>query len=257
MDRMNAPPASHLTVGEAARRLGVTVRTLHHYDALGVVVPSGRSEAGHRLYAPADLDRLGRVLTLRAMGFALADIPSLVDAAPPERRAALRGRLAALRADARRIGAVVRLVTRTLEDDMSTPATREDLAEIFGESFDDAQAEAEARFGGTAPWEESTRRTARYTREDWEAIKAEAEANGAAFAAARDAGAAADSPRALEAAEAHREHVDRWFFPCDRPFQARLADLYEADPRYAAAYEGDHPGLAAHVTAAPRANAAR
>src|SRR3954465_2394362 len=58
-----------LTVGAVARLAGVTVRTLHHYDEIGLVSPSGRSPAGYRLYDAADLDRLQAVLAYRALGF--------------------------------------------------------------------------------------------------------------------------------------------------------------------------------------------
>ncbi|MFB9376123.1 MerR family transcriptional regulator [Kineococcus gynurae] len=61
-------------IGELAGRTGVTVRTLHHYDAVGLLHPSGRTVAGHRRYAPADVERLYRVLALRALGMGLAEI---------------------------------------------------------------------------------------------------------------------------------------------------------------------------------------
>lgn len=63
-----------LTVGELARRSGLTVRTLHHYDAIGLLVPSLRSAAGYRLYDRASIERLHRIQALRQMGLPLADI---------------------------------------------------------------------------------------------------------------------------------------------------------------------------------------
>ncbi|MFK2903710.1 MerR family transcriptional regulator [Dyella ginsengisoli] len=63
-----------LTVGELARRCGLTVRTLHHYDAIGLLVPSSRSGAGYRLYAREDIERLHRIQALRQLGLSLADI---------------------------------------------------------------------------------------------------------------------------------------------------------------------------------------
>ena len=257
MGDMNAPTAP-MAVGEVARLTGVTVRTLHHYDALGLLRLSGRSDAGYRLYSSADVARLGRVVALRRMRIALRDIPGLLDADPATLRAALLQRRDELRAEARGMEATVRLITRALEeDDMTTPATREDLAEIFGDGFDDAQAEAAARWGRTRAWQESQRRTAAYTRADWEAIKAEADANVAAFLDAMTAGTPPEGPAAMRAAEDHRAHVDRRFFACDHALQRNLADLYDSDPRYAVAYDGTHPGLSAYVTAAMRANAAR
>ena len=63
-----------LRVGELARRTGVTVRTLHHYDEIGLLAPSHRAGSGYRLYTPADLARLQQVLSLRQLGFALDEI---------------------------------------------------------------------------------------------------------------------------------------------------------------------------------------
>ena len=63
-----------LTVGELARRCGLTVRTLHHYDAIGLLRPSSRSGAGYRLYGQADIEHLHRIQALRQLGLPLADI---------------------------------------------------------------------------------------------------------------------------------------------------------------------------------------
>ena len=57
-----------LTVGQVAQTFGVTVRTLHHYDAQGLVVPSARTPSGYRLYTDADLSRLAGVVTYRRLG---------------------------------------------------------------------------------------------------------------------------------------------------------------------------------------------
>lgn len=63
-----------LKVGELARRTGLTVRTLHHYDEIGLLRPSTHTEAGYRLYTPADVARLQQVLSLRQLGFSLEEI---------------------------------------------------------------------------------------------------------------------------------------------------------------------------------------
>src|SRR5262245_11755936 len=63
-----------LKVGELARRTGLTIRTLHHYDGIGLVRPSLHTEAGHRLYTAADVARLQQVLSLRQLGFSLEEV---------------------------------------------------------------------------------------------------------------------------------------------------------------------------------------
>ncbi len=68
-----------LKVGDLARRTGLTVRTLHHYDEIGLLKPSARSESGYRLYGQADIQRLHGIQTMRQMGLALGDIAALLD----------------------------------------------------------------------------------------------------------------------------------------------------------------------------------
>jgi DNA-binding transcriptional MerR regulator len=70
-----------LKVGDLARRTGLTVRTLHHYDEIGLLRPSGHTEAGHRLYTAADVARLQQVLSLRQLGFSLEEVRACLDRA--------------------------------------------------------------------------------------------------------------------------------------------------------------------------------
>src|SRR6188474_2407863 len=74
----SAMPERLWKVGELAARTGLTVRTLHHYDAIGLLSPSGRTGSahgsGHRLYTAADVARLQQILSLRALGFGLEQI---------------------------------------------------------------------------------------------------------------------------------------------------------------------------------------
>ncbi|MDE2837015.1 MAG: MerR family transcriptional regulator [Chloroflexota bacterium] len=84
-------------VGELAARVGISVRTLHHYDRLGLVQPSARSESGYRLYGEADLLRLQQVLTLRCLGLPLRRILDVLDGKDFDVAASLRIQRIALR----------------------------------------------------------------------------------------------------------------------------------------------------------------
>jgi cob(I)alamin adenosyltransferase len=81
------------TVGELAKAAGVTVRTLHHYDDLGLLRPTERSGAGYRIYDEQGLDRLYRILVLRDLGFPLAKVASLLDADAGSLQSATRAQL--------------------------------------------------------------------------------------------------------------------------------------------------------------------
>jgi DNA-binding transcriptional MerR regulator len=76
-----------LKVGELARRTRLTIRTLHHYDEIGLLRPSLHTESGHRLYTADDVARLQQVLSLRQLGFSLEEIRDCLDRpgfSPPE-----------------------------------------------------------------------------------------------------------------------------------------------------------------------------
>ena len=89
--------ARRYRVGEVAALTGVSIRTLHHYDRIGLLRPSAHSEAGYRLYAEPDLLRLQQILTLRYLGFALRQIGELLDRPDFDLVASLRIQRGALR----------------------------------------------------------------------------------------------------------------------------------------------------------------
>jgi DNA-binding transcriptional MerR regulator len=106
-------------VGEVATLTGLTVRTLHYYDEIGLVVPSGRSDAGHRWYATPDLTRLFRVCLLRRLGITLADIERSLDGDEADVHALMELQVNELDG---RIGALSRLrhqIAGALDDDRS------------------------------------------------------------------------------------------------------------------------------------------
>lgn len=84
-------------VGDVAKLIGVSVRTLHHYDQIGLLCPSAHSEGGHRLYTDGDLLRLQQILTLRYLGFPLKQIREVVARPDFDILASLRAQRAALR----------------------------------------------------------------------------------------------------------------------------------------------------------------
>ena len=245
------------TVSELARRCGTTVRTLHHYDEIGLLVPTGRSDAGYRLYSGADVERLGHVLAYRACGVPLGEIPAFLDDAGADRATHLARQLALLDDRVRDLEGKRAILRRALEAwEMGINLDPEEFLEVFGDHDPTAHAaEAEERWGSTEPYAESRRRTSSYTKADWQRLRAEGEAIEVELAACLDAGLPPDDARAKAAAEAHRRHIDTWFYPCSYDMQVGLADMYVADPRFAAHYDDRRTGLAVYVRDAILANA--
>src|SRR5687767_4758516 len=103
-------------VGEVARLAHITVRTLHHYDEIGLLAPSGRSESGYRRYSEADLQRLHQILLFRELGFPLDAIQQLLDDPAFDRRKALESQREMLVEQRRRTETILRGVDRALAD---------------------------------------------------------------------------------------------------------------------------------------------
>lgn len=253
------------TVSEVGRMAHVTVRTLHHYDEIGLLVPAGRSEASYRLYSEADLERLHQILLYRELGFALEAIGEMLDEPGIDRQSALRAQRELLLEKQRKTEAVIRAVNRTLESmERGTKMNTDELFEGLGDAPEDVRAhhaqygeEAKERWGDTDAYKESMRRAKQYSGDDWTRLAEEREALEARMASLLAAGASPEGEEAMAVAEGMRRHIDSWFYPCGHEMHANLADMYEADPRFAAHYENRATGLAGFVASAVRANAMR
>ena len=246
-----------LTVGAVARLAGVTVRTLHHYDEIGLLTPSGRSDAGYRRYEDPDLDRLQRILFYRELGFGLDEIKTVMT--DGDAIGHLRRQHGMLLDRIRRLRRMATAVEKAMEArTMGIALTPEERFEVFGDfDPDEHAAEVEERWGDTDAYRESKRRTSGYTKADWQRIKAQGQAAIEQVVGAMSAGKPADSPEAMDGAEAHRRQIDESFYPCSYEMQVGLAEMYLADPRFTATYEKIAPGLAHYLHDAIKANAAR
>src|SRR5665648_569575 len=231
MTTENGRALTALTVGQVAEQFGVTVRTLHHYAEIGLLVPSQRTSAGYRLYIAEDLTRLQHVVVYRRLGFPLDEVAALLEEQTVADSGAVVGHLRRQRAAVlSRLDEMRDLVTaidQALEREMSgNKLTKEVQRELFGEGFSDEYAgEAEQRWGETEAWEQSQRRTPKYTKQDWGQVKAEMDATNAAFVSAMVDGEGPTSERAMDAAEQHRIHIQKWFYDIPPELHRGLGDM--------------------------------
>jgi DNA-binding transcriptional MerR regulator len=247
------------TVGRVADLSGVTVRTLHHYDELGLLSPGGRSAAGYRIYEDRDLERLQRILFYRELGFTLAEISTIVDDPHTDVLGHLRRQRGLLTERIEHLNAMVEAIDFEMEArTMDIPLTPEERLEVFGEFRpEDYAEEAERRWGETEAYKESQRRVSSYTKEDWHRLKAEEEEIRARLAAALDAGLAPESEEAMSAAEAHRQYISRWFYECSYEVHRGLTQMYVSDERFRSNYDATAPGLATFIRDTSHASASR
>lgn len=245
------------TVGEVAALARVTVRALHHYDEIALVSPSGRSEAGYRLYSDADLERLQQVLFYRELGFALDDIREAMTAPDFDRAAALREQRRLLEEQGERLQAMIDAVDAAIAAHEGGYVMNEnEMFEVF-DGFDPREFEPEVRerWGDTEAYRQSHERARQYSKDDWLRMKAEVDAINQSFIQSLDSGAASTSTVAMGVAEEHRQHITRWFYECQPEMHRGLGELFVQDPRFAATWDALRPGLAEYVSAAFIANA--
>jgi MerR family transcriptional regulator, thiopeptide resistance regulator len=267
-------------VKEVASLSGVSIRALHHYDAIGLLRPSLRTAAGYRLYDADDLLRLQQILIGRELGWSLEDIRRSLDDPSFDRRQALREQRAALERRARHTAEMIRAIDAAIAiiDDVNDSAIVAEVCDAprSGESPDEQEGttvnmkkifdgfdpdkyadETKQRWGHTDAYKISMRRTKTYTEADWKSIKEEQSAIYADAVAAMKSGKGPGDAAAMDVAERHRLSIDRWFYPCSAQMHCGLADMYEADQRFQDNIDKHAAGLTAFLSAAIRANAQR
>ncbi len=235
-----------LTVGRTAELVGVSVRTLHHWDALGLVCPSARTWAGYRLYGRADIARLQQVLVYRELGMSLERIGGLLDGPRADIVGQLRDQHALLVDRIARLQSMAAAVEQMMEvEDMDKNLTPEQQAEVLGTDWNpEWHREAEQRWGDTEEWARSEARKAQMDRSDWDRVKQDAEALEADLAAAKRRGVAPGSAEANALAQRHRESIGQWF-EATHAKHVLIARGYTEDPRFREHYDSREAGLAA------------
>jgi MerR family transcriptional regulator, thiopeptide resistance regulator len=244
------------TVGRAAELVGVSVKTLHHWDAIGLASPSGRSRGGYRLYSDADLARLQRITVYRELGFPLAEITALLEDPATDAREHLRRQRALLAERRERLEAMSRAVDRLLEAfEGGLGLSAEEQVAIFGRGWDPGLVgEAADRWGDTPQWAQYAERAAERTPEDWKRIAAATHELNDDLAAAVRAGTQPGSAAANELAERHRALMST-YFDCTHAMHVCMSRRSTVDERFAEHWDRLEPGLAVWLQEAIAANA--
>ncbi|MEV0671611.1 MerR family transcriptional regulator [Mycobacterium sp. NPDC050441] len=237
------------SVGAIAALTGISVRTLHHYDHIGLVVPSVRTAASYRGYTDADIERLHLVLVYRSVGMALDEIRALLDAPDSDVLAHLRRQHRLLCDRAAQLQQTIKAVEELMSaHDRGIQLTAEEQVEIFGTTaFGQEYAEeAEQRWADTEEWKQSQQRAAQLTKQDWIELKAENDALLAALAEGKRAGLTPGSAQADALAARHRASISR-FYDCSDDMHVCIAAMYVEDERFTRYYDDAEPGLAQFV----------
>ena len=143
-----------MTMHEVSKLAGVSVRTLHHYDAIGLLPPTALTEAGYRLYDDTALARLQSILLFRELEFPLKDIKSILDDPKFDQATALTDQIKLLELRQNRLGQLIALARETLETGV-TPMKFDAFSKTEQEKY---TAEVKEKWGNTAAYQESQQR---------------------------------------------------------------------------------------------------
>lgn len=240
------------TIKSLADLAGVTPRTLRWYDRQGLLKPLRTTEAGYRLYGPQEVDRLQDILFYRELGLELAAIRQILDDPAFDRQAALQSHLAELEARRARLDGLILTVRKTIDE--TRGGTKMSDKEKF-EAFKRRAVEAnEARYGreirekyGDETVDRSNACVLALTEEEYGRWTALGEEIRAALARAVRAGEDPAGEEGQRIAALHRQWLSCSWETYTPQAHAGLGQLYTADPRFTAYYDGEVPGCAAFL----------
>lgn len=218
-----------MKIKELAALSGITVRTLHHYDEIGLLSPSRSGGAGYRSYTDADLARLQEILFFRELDFPLREIKEILQSPEYDRTEALKRQRQLLLAQRKRLDKLIRLTEQSMKGTNTMNVQEFDMTEIEN-AKKQYSAEAKQRWGSTAAYAESEAKAQQYTKADWQRISGAMGEIFAAFAALRGTNPAA--PEAAALVQRWQAHISSNFYQCSTEILAGLGQMYTADERF-------------------------
>lgn len=216
------------TVNEVSKFTGVSVRTLHHYDSIGLLPPTKVTDAGYRLYDDTALARLQTILLFRELQFPLKEIKAILENPDFDRQQALRQQIALLELQRKRLGAIISLARKTLVtgvNNMSFSAFDKTEIEQYKE-------EVKARFGKTDAYKEYEQKTAQQTDEEQKAASDKLMQLFVKIGEVKHL--SPDSDQAQTLVEALRQCITENYYTCTKQILQSLGQMYTGDERFKA-----------------------
>ncbi|MFC0189641.1 MerR family transcriptional regulator [Fictibacillus aquaticus] len=237
-------------VKEMADLSGVSVRTLHHYDEIGLLIPDSFSPSGYRLYSKTNLERLQQILFFKELGFGLVQIKEILDQPGFDRKEAMMAHKELLIKRKNRLESIIETVEKTIQSIEGGLKMKE--KEMFdGFSMEDIQKhkekyskEARKKYGA-AIVSETERKTDSYTKEDWANISSKTEEIYKKIASRMDYGP--EDEEVQQEVGKWRQLITDNFYDCTFDIFRGLGDLYVDDPRFTKNIDKHKKGLASFL----------
>ena len=212
------------TVKEVSKLTGVSVRTLHHYDAIGLLKPTKVTQAGYRLYDGTALDRLQQILLFRELRFPLKEIKAILDSPTFNPSEALAQQIELLELQYKHMGELISFAREIQKKGATTMEFN-----VFDKSeIEQYKAEVKARWGGTKEYQAFAQKQA--SGDGFNAAACRMMGLFAEFGPLQKlpptAGAVQEKVRAL------RDFIERNFYPCPAPTLSGVGQLYIRDERF-------------------------
>jgi len=210
------------TVHEVSELTGVSIRTLHHYDKIGLLSPAAHTEAGYRLYGESDLARLQQILLFRELEFPLKEIRRIIDAPDFDQARALEQQIELLRLRREHIDNLI-----DLAEDLRAKGERTLSFDAFDTSkIDEYTAQAKASWGSSPEWKEYERKSAGRTKGEERAMGEEMMELFVPYGAMAKAGADPASDEAQAQARRIQQFITEHFYTCSDEVFLQLGRSY-------------------------------
>ena len=245
---------SFIGIGELAARAGVSVRTLRHYDAIGLLAPAKVTQVGYRLYDEAAVAKLEQILYFRELGFALDEIRRIMSSVDYDAAEAMKRQRALLAMQRERID---RMIARLDEAMAGMGAPRMEVFDMseYEKAKKQYAEEAKQRWGKTDAYCESEKRTAGYSKGDWQNVLGGMKQIFDQFAAVCDL--PSDDARVLALVETWKQYITDHMYTCTDEILAGLGQMYTCDERFKANIDRSGEGTADCMSRAIKAYLAK
>ncbi len=220
-----------LPIKKFAELTGVSVRTLHYYDEIGLLKPDKVDEqSGYRFYGDKAFARMQEILFYRELDFSLRDIADILSSPNYDKTEALRGQKRLLTLKKERLEGIIEAIERAEKGEKIEMSTFDNSE--FEKAKDEYRDEVEARWGSTDAYTEYKKKTANYKKEDWNKVGEGINAIIDEFAKAHASGMNPTEKAALGLAKKLRDFITETQYTCTKEILASLGEMYVADERF-------------------------